>query len=101
MIVFLILCSLWLLLMQRSIVAEYRYYHSVRTLEPQVWQQLGNPKFLKIPMVFISPKGQALLKAITNEHINKLAKAHRQSGILFISYLALTLTAAIIYFKFG
>lgn len=101
MIVFLILCSLWLLLMQRSMVAEYRYYHSVRELEPQVWQQLGSPTFLKIPMVFISPKGQALLKTITNERINKLAKAHRQSGMLFIGFLALALTAAIIYFKLG
>jgi len=32
--------------MLRSGLAEYQYYQSVKTLEPQIWEQLGSPKWL-------------------------------------------------------
>jgi hypothetical protein len=63
------LISIWLFLMVRSALAEYQYYKSVRTLEPTTWQQLGSPRFLKVPFVFVSSKGAALLKDISNESV--------------------------------
>lgn len=80
-------------------VAEYQYYQAVKTLEPDIWQQLGAPKNFKIPLVFVSPTGTKLLQKTTNPIIQKLACKHRQAGIQFIYYLIIVLTISIIYFK--
>lgn len=93
------LVLIWALLMLRSGIAEYRYYQAVKTLEPGVWLALGAPKFLKIPWVFVSPRGSKLLQGITNESVCKLAHHHRQAGIQFLSYVSFVLIAAVIYFK--
>ena len=99
MLMFIALVSIWCLLMLRSGIAEYRYYQSVKTLEPAVWAQLGSPRYLKIPMVFVSPKGTTLLRGITNRTVRDYARKHRQAGIQFLSYVVLLLIASIVYFK--
>lgn len=96
-----LLISIWVLLMLRSAFSEYYYYQSVKNLEPEVWQQLGSPKYFKIPMVFVSPNGLKLLKNITNQTVCEHAKKHRQAGIHFLLYVALVLIGSIVFFKFA
>ena len=93
--------SIWALLMLRSGIAEYNYYQSVRNLEPEVWQKLGAPKYLKIPMVFVSTNGLKQLKNITNKTVCENAKKHRQAGIHFLLYVTLLLMGSIVFFKFA
>ena len=45
MVILVLLASLWAFLMLRSCIAEYNYYQSVKTLEPEVWATLGSPKY--------------------------------------------------------
>ncbi|NMP31999.1 hypothetical protein HII17_10510 [Thalassotalea sp. M1531] len=99
MLMLITLGAIWALLMCRSCIAEYNYYQSVKTLEPDIWQQLGSPKFLKVPMVFVSPKGAKLLKNASNEQVLKLAATYRQAGLQFLSFVVLALVVSIIYFK--
>ncbi|MBT4891315.1 MAG: hypothetical protein HON60_00020 [Gammaproteobacteria bacterium] len=94
-----ILLLIWLALGLRSGFAEYRYYLSVRSLEPQIWEKLGSPKYLKIPMVFVSPKGAKLLQTISNETVRRHALQHRQAGAQFLAYVVVVLLLAIAYFK--
>lgn len=94
-----LLVVIWMILMLRSAFAEYNYYQSVKTLEPDVWQQLGSPRYLKIPMVFVSSTGLKLLKSIRNTTVHENAKKHRQAGIHFLSYIIFVLSGSIIYFK--
>ena len=94
-----ILFLIFLALSLRSGLAEYRYYQSVRALEPQIWEELGSPKYLKIPMVFVSPKGAKLLQSISNETVRRLALQHRKAGVQFLTYVVLVLLLAIVYFK--
>jgi len=83
--------------MLRSGLAEYQYYQSVKTLEPQIWEQLGSPKWLTIPMAFISPKNEILLKGIANETIQLRALNHRRAGRQFLIFIVLALILAISY----
>ncbi|WP_295508627.1 hypothetical protein [uncultured Pseudoalteromonas sp.] len=99
MLITIILVSVWALLMLYAASAEYKYYQSVKTLEPELWQQLGAPRFLKVPMVFVSKKGLTLLNSTENETVRANAKKHRQAGILFLSYVGLVLVSAIVFFK--
>jgi len=94
-----IVISIWALLMLRSGIAEYNYYRSVKALEPEVWQKLGSPKHLKIPMVFVSSKGLKLLQSITNEIVCGHALKHRRAGLQFLIYVVLVLVGSIIFFK--
>jgi len=94
-----VLVSIWALLMLRSGLAEYKYYQSVKTLEPEVWQKLGSPKYLKIPMVFVSSKGLKLLQSISNKIVCEHAIKHRQAGIQFLIYVVLVLIGSIVFFK--
>jgi len=96
-----IIFSIWALLMIRSGIAEYNYYQSVKTLEPDVWKKLGSPKYLKIPMVFVSSSGLKLLKNINNKTVCDNAKKHRQAGIQFILYVTLVLMGSIVFFQFA
>ena len=88
---------IWFVLMLRSGLAEYQYYQSVKTLEPQIWEQLGSPKWLTIPIVFISPKNEKLLKGIANETIQLRALNHRRAGRQFLIFIVLALILAIGY----
>ena len=99
MTITIILLSIWLVLMLRSGIVEYHYYQSVKTLEPGMWNQLGAPRYLKVPMVSVSAKGSALLKNAQNDTVRELAARHRQAGLQFISYVALVLLGSIVYFK--
>ena len=101
MIIAIILGVIWLILMLRSGIVEFKYYQSVKTLEPDIWSQLGSPAFLKVPVVFVSPHGAALLKRATNETVRNLAIKHRQAGLLFIAYVSLVLVGLIVYFKYA
>lgn len=96
-----LLTAIWAILMLRSGMAEYQYYQSVKVHEPEIWQQLGSPTLLKIPMVFVSPTASKLLKNIVNETVCLHAKKHRQAGIQFLSYIVLVLVVGIAYFKFA
>lgn len=96
-----VIVGVWAFLALRSVMAEYNYYKAVQTQEPAMWAQLGSPKFLRIPMAFVSSKGVILLKSITNEHILELAREHRQAGIQFVSYLVIVLVGATAYFSFA
>ena len=97
MLILPLLLLIWFVLMLRSGLAEYQYYQSVKTLEPQIWEQLGSPKWLKIPMAFISPKNEILLKGIANETIQLRALNHRQAGRQFLIFIVLALILAIGY----
>ena len=97
MLILPLLLLIWLVLMLRSGLAEYQYYQSVKTLEPQIWEQLGSPKWLKIPMAFISPKNENLLKGIANETIQLRALNHRRAGRQFLIFIVLALILAISY----
>ena len=99
MLTLIVLVSIWAFLMFRSGVAEYKYYQSVKTLEPKIWEKLGSPKYLKIPIVFVSSKGSKLLHGISNETVCEFATKHRQAGIHFLAYVVLVLVASIVYFK--
>ena len=97
MLILPLLLLIWFVLMLRSGLAEYQYYQSVKTLEPQIWEQLGSPKWLKIPMAFISPKNEILLKGIANETIQLRALNHRRAGRQFLIFIVLSLILAISY----
>ena len=97
MLILPLLLLIWFVLMLLSGLAEYQYYQSVKTLEPQIWEQLGSPKWLKIPMAFISPKNEILLKAIANETIQLRALNHRRAGRQFLIFIVLALILAISY----
>ena len=97
MLILPLLLLIWLVLMLRSGLAEYQYYQSVKTLEPQIWEQLGSPKWLKIPMAFISPKNEILLKGIANETIQLRALNHCRAGRQFLIFIVLALILAISY----
>ena len=99
MTTFVILVLIWAFLMLRSGVAEYQYYQSVRTLEPEIWEKLGSPKFLKIPLVFVSPKGSKLLRSVTDKTVRKFARQHLKVGIQFVLYVVLVLAVSIVFFK--
>jgi hypothetical protein len=99
MIISIVLVLIWASLMLRSGVAEYQYYQSVRTLEPEIWEKLGSPRFLKVPLVFVSPAGSKLLRRVTNKTVVKLARQHRQAGIQFVLYVVLVLATSIVFFK--
>jgi len=97
MLILPLLLLIWFVLMLRSGLAEYQYYQSVKTLEPQIWEQLGSPKWLTIPIVFISPKNEILLKGIANETIQLRALNHRRAGRQFLIFIVLALILAIGY----
>ena len=97
MLILPLLLLIWFVLMLRSGLAEYQYYQSVKTLEPQIWEQLGSPKWLTIPIVFISPKNENLLKGIANETIQLRALNHRRAGSQFLIFIVLALILAIGY----
>lgn len=101
MIIGAFILAVWAFLALRSVRADYRYYKAVQTLEPAIWAQLGSPRFLRIPVAFVSSKGVVLLKSITNEHVLALARKHRQAGIQFIAYLVIVLVGATAYFRFA
>lgn len=99
MLITISLFCVWVVLMLYSGITEFRYYQSVKTLEPALWQQLGAPRYLRVPMVFVSPSGVKLLKTATNKTVIELAHKHRQAGLLFLAYVVTVLLVAIIYFK--
>lgn len=92
-----IIAVLWAVLMLRSVVAEYRYYQAVREFEPAIWQQLGAPKGLKLPMVFVSKSANEQLKQVNNSQVIALATKHRQAGKLFLGYVVLVLVSSIVF----
>lgn len=96
---FSILVTIWVILMLYASIIEYKYYQAVKLHEPDVWQQLGSPKYLNVPLVFVSPKGSKLIKTISNEVVRELAKKHRQTGVLFVAYVISVLIISIVYFK--
>lgn len=85
--------------MLRSVMAEYTYYQSVKTCEPQIWQQLGAPRFLRIPMVFVSGKGTRLLQQVTDATVRENALKHHRAGRQFLSYIVAVLVIGIVYLK--
>jgi len=101
MLILIFIASIGALLLFRSGVAEYKYYHAVKTIEPEIWIRLGSPKYLKVPLVFVSAKGLKLLNNISNNIICELARKHRQAGIQFFAYVVTVLVASIVYFKIG
>lgn len=88
-----------LVLFLRSIRAEYQYYQGVKSLEPQLWSQLGSPRFLQVPLAFLSSSNKALLNSMSNPIVQKLAANHRRSGLQFLVCLATILLASTVYFK--
>jgi hypothetical protein len=99
MLVSIFLVTVWAFLMVRSAMAEYKYYQAVKSLEPEIWAQLGSPSFLKVPIVFVSLKGAKLLGGASNKTVRELAIKHRQAGMQFLSYVTLVLILSIVYFK--
>ncbi len=99
MLAFIILTSICAVLMFRSGYVEYQYYKSVRTLEPQAWATLGSPRFLNIPVAFVSKKNAVVLNSISNETVRDLARKHRFAGILFLVYVVIILVGCIFYFR--
>ena len=96
---FIAITSIWAVLMVRSGIAEYKYYQSVKTLEPNIWEKLGTPVFLNIPLVFLNHKNAQLLTDISNKTVRDLSTKHRQARNQFLSYVLLVLVVSILYFK--
>lgn len=94
-----LLLFVWTFLLIWASVAEYKYYQAVKLHEPQIWEQLATVNWLKLPMMFLSPKGKALIDTIEDEHIILLGKKHRRAGIVFLTYVVLVIVISIIYFK--
>ena len=94
-----ILIFIWVFLMVRSVLTEYQYYQSVKTLEPNIWAELGYPTFIRVPIVFVSPRGSQLLKKVANPEVQMLARKHRTTGIQFVSYVGVVLLSSILYFN--
>ena len=90
MVILVLLASIWAFLMLRSCIAEYQYYQSVKTLEPETWAKLGSPKYLKIPIVFVSAlHKQRLLKgleAAIQVHKNRSQKIDESMKISILKY---------------
>ena len=99
MLVSFILIFIWALLMVRSAMAEYKYYQSVKSFEPEIWESLGSPTFFKMPFVFVSSNGAKQLRKVQSPAVVKLAKSHRAAGIQFLAYVVLVLVVGIAYFK--
>lgn len=93
------LLTVWAFLMVRACVAEYKYYQSVKTLEPQIWIQLGSPSLISSPITFITPAGSKRLAGVTNLTVKQLAYQHRLAGIQFLGFVAMVLVGSIVYFK--
>lgn len=96
-----VILSIWAILMVRSVVAEYQYYQAVKRFEPAILTKLGAPKWFRVPMVFVSSSGIALLRSSAHETVRAYAKRHRQAGRQFLSYVVLVLVLSIAYFKFA
>ena len=96
-----IVILLWVLFMARAVIAEYKYYQVVKMFEPEIWQALGQPKFLMIPIMFVSGDGLNHLKGATDKRVCRLAIKHRQAGKLFIFYVVFVLLASVVFFKFA
>jgi hypothetical protein len=99
MLLLIVIVAMLVFLMFRSGVAEYKYYQSVKNLEPEVWEKLSSPKYFKIPLIFVSAKGSTLLGGISNTIVCELASRHRQTGIQFLSYVVFILVLSIVYFN--
>lgn len=98
-LILIVVTSIFALLMLWSGVVEYKYYQSVKNFEPKIWQELDSPEFLVIPFAFLSRKNVKYLSHISNKTVRELSVKHRQTGLLFVSYLGLVLVAGIVYFK--
>ncbi|WP_286261936.1 hypothetical protein [Thalassotalea atypica] len=94
-----VLIFIWIQLMLRSVMAEYKYYQSVRICEPKIWKNLGSPSFLKAPFIFVSPNGIKQLAKSQHQTVIEHASKHRRAGIQFLAYVMLVLLACIVYFK--
>ena len=99
MIAFLLLTTIWMLLMWRSVSAEFRYYAAVKSLAPEIWLALGAPRWFKLPLVFASKRGIRLLDGIANERLRVLAGRHRLAARIFLGYTVCLLAGAIAYLK--
>ncbi|MDK2594014.1 hypothetical protein [Pseudoalteromonas obscura] len=99
MLISICLVTIWAILMLRSGLAEYKYYQSVKNLEPEIWAQLGSPEYFKVPVAFVSSKGVKLLQGASNKTVLALACKHRQAGIQLLAYIVLVLVVSIVYFK--
>ncbi|MEM5551234.1 hypothetical protein WNY63_10900 [Pseudoalteromonas neustonica] len=64
-------------LMMVMLVAKYKYYQLVETFEPAIWQQLGSPRWLKVPFVFISKQGKQYLSEMTHPKVCQREKQYR------------------------
>ena len=99
MFVFIIFLCVLALMMLRSGVTEYKYYQSVKTHEPEVWEKLGSPGLVKLPWVFLNFENSPLFKRVTSQVVLDLAAKNRRAGIHFLASLVIFLVASIVFFK--
>lgn len=90
---------IWLVLMLRASVTEYRYWQVVRHYEPGIWKQLGSPRLYQMPLVFLSSRNAELLRSSTHEQVLRMAARHKLTGIQFLSYVVLLIACSTAYFK--
>ncbi|MBE0368500.1 hypothetical protein [Pseudoalteromonas aurantia] len=90
---------MWVFLMFRSCIAEYKYYQSVKLLEPDIWRALGSPKHVNIPFAFLRPKSMNVLGEISNETVAQCAHKYRKRGFQLLFFTIMVLLFSIIYFK--
>ncbi|MCL2913516.1 hypothetical protein L2725_06900 [Shewanella corallii] len=90
---------IWLVLMVRASLTEYRYWQVVRHYEPEIWEKLGRPRMYQMPLVFLSSKNAKLLQSSRHEQVQRMSARHRLTGIQFLSYVVLMLVCSISYFK--
>ncbi len=90
---------IWLILMLRASITEYRYWQVVRHYEPDIWKQLGSPRLFQMPFAFLSPKNARILKSSRHEQVIRMAARHRLTGIQFLSYVILVIVCMTSYFK--
>jgi hypothetical protein len=96
---FIVLVIIWAILMGIMLVAEYKYYKSVKVFEPRIWQQLGSPSRYKVPFVFISRMGNEHLSNATHPKVCLRKKQYMFCSYLFLGYLITILIVSTLYFK--
>lgn len=102
MIIFCMLVAVWLWLMVRASVAEYRYYRAVSYHEPEVWAKLGAPRYWLAPfLLWVTPSRKRLLNAIENPQVLACERRFKVWGRLFLAYVVTVLLLSIAFFKWN
>ncbi|RMA80164.1 hypothetical protein DFR27_1527 [Umboniibacter marinipuniceus] len=89
----------WASLMIRSSLAEWRYYRSIQTNAPEIWNQLGTKYYPWIPFVLITKARKQLLEKIDTPEVVAKARMYQRAGRQFIAFVMAVILVAVGYFS--